>query len=652
MLKRYSVLTRFLAPALVVLLSCILFPALNRFDNKYAQGAPQAINGALYIAKTDQTETPIRYLRDGWRYYSDRLLTPETLTQQGDNYRYISIGAVTNFSMGDTRRSPHGSASYAMTLHLPKEEHTYSIELPEIYSAYRFYVNDRLLLEMGDSTPASYRNQMQCRMVTFQASEKATLLLAVSDFSWIYSGLVYPPALGEPLALNTSRALRVGTNLISATITLMFSILSLYLAIRTKGRRRNTWLFFLLCLAATLFISYSVVHSILSMPIQPWYSIELCSGYLVTLFVVMLHNRICNTGFWAQKTSEIMTVTAALLSLLYGLFAAKLTLPVMRAYSLFVLVLKLLAVLYLLVTAARAVHRSDTKATILLYADIFYACAFLWDRLLPDYEPILGGWFQEWGSLALVVALGIVLWADVAQGYRHSLIYAEEQRQMQRQLAMQVEHLRQMDKKMEESSKLRHDFRHHLRTLMTLSQEKRNDELQNYIRSIAVINENTQMRNLTENVELDALVQYYGSLSQSGGIKFETRLQLPAKLNFPIVELCGLVGNLLENAVEACQRQQEGDRSIFIAGRLLNDQLTFVVDNTFDGKLRASGKGYLSSKRTGFGLGLTSVQETVARHGGVINLYADSKGFHAEVSLPLSTDTISSAYDTFDFGVY
>ncbi|MPN56719.1 hypothetical protein SDC9_204411 [bioreactor metagenome] len=160
------------------------------------------------------------------------------------------------------------------------------------------------------------------------------------------------------------------------------------------------------------------------------------------------------------------------------------------------------------------------------------------------------------------------------------------------------------------------------------------------------------MRNLTENVELDALVQYYGSLSQSGGIKFETRLQLPAKLNFPIVELCGLVGNLLENAVEACQRQQEGDRSIFIAGRLLNDQLTFVVDNTFDGKLRASGKGYLSSKRTGFGLGLTSVQETVARHGGVINLYADSKGFHAEVSLPLSTDTISSAYDTFDFGVY
>ena len=126
------------------------------------------------------------------------------------------------------------------------------------------------------------------------------------------------------------------------------------------------------------------------------------------------------------------------------------------------------------------------------------------------------------------------------------------------------------------------------------------------------------------------------------GIKFEEKLQFPEKLNFPIVELCGLVGNLLENAVEACQRQKDSNnRSIFVAGRLLNDQLTFVVDNTFDGKLRTSGKRYLSSKRTGFGLGLASVQETVTRHGGVINLYSDSKGFHAEVSLPLYNNTIS-----------
>ncbi|MDF2839050.1 MAG: signal transduction histidine kinase regulating citrate/malate metabolism, partial [Evtepia sp.] len=305
------------------------------------------------------------------------------------------------------------------------------------------------------------------------------------------------------------------------------------------------------------------------------------------------------------------------------------------AYSQMVFVAKLLAAVYLLLTAAIAVSRKIEKATILLYADIVYACAFVWDRFLPNYEPILGGWFQEWGSLSLVVATGVVLWYDVAMGYRHSLVYAEEQRQMERQLTMQVEHLRQMNLKVEESSKLRHDFRHHLRTLMTLSEEGRNEELEHYIRGITEINEGIRLGRLTDNIELDALVQYYSNLAQSNGILFRTRLRLPAKLEFPIVDLCGLLGNLLENAVEACQRQHRGDKTIFIAAQLQDRQLEFVIDNSFNGDLRTRGGGYLSSKRSGFGLGISSVLETVERYDGVINLYADSNGFHAELSLPL-----------------
>lgn len=46
----------------------------------------------------------------------------------------------------------------------------------------------------------------------------------------------------------------------------------------------------------------------------------------------------------------------------------------------------------------------------------------------------------------------------------------------------------------------------------------------------------------------------------------------------------------------------------------------------------------MSSKRSGFGLGIPSVLEAVERYGGVINLYADEKGFHAEVSLPIGVE--------------
>lgn len=632
--KKPFVLRRSLVLFLTIVLSSALFLAFYHFDNKYTKAAPQAINGALYISETDWTDTSIRYLRDGWRYYTDRLLTPETLKQQGDNYQYLTIGEKSNFAMGSSHRSPHGSASYAITLYLPQTEHTYTIELPEIFSAYRFYVNDKLKLQMGEPDTEEYQDQTQCRMITFEASDKVTLLLAVSDRSWIYSGLVYPPAFGEPLHLNTTRGVRIGLCLIVVTVTLMLAIFSFYLAIRTR-RRNNIWLFFLLCLATAVFTSYSVVHGILPLSIQPWYTVELVSGYLMTLLVMILHNRICDTKKAARVISGTFAGVVCVLAFLYGLFAAQLTLPVMLAFSNMVFGFKLLAAVYLLFTAAMAVRRNIEKATILLYADIIYACAFVWDRLLPNYEPIFGGWFQEWGSLSLVIATGVVLWYDVAMGYRHSLVYAEEQRQMKRQLTMQVEHLRQMNQKVEESAKLRHDFRHHLRTLMTLAGEGCLEELENYIRGITEINEGMRLGRLTDNIELDALVQYYSNLAQSAGIQFCTRLSLPAVLNFPIVDLCGLLGNLLENAVEACQRQQTGDKTIFIAGRAQDGQLEFVVDNSFRGELKTRGGNFLSSKRSGFGLGVSSVLETVERYGGVINLYADDKGFHAEVSLPL-----------------
>jgi hypothetical protein len=635
--KKPFVFPRSLALLMTIILSSGVFLALYNVDNKYTKAAPQAINGALYVSEGDWTSTPIRYLRDGWRYYGDRLLTPETLRQQGDNYQYLSIGEESNFAMGDSRRSPHGSASYALTLYLPEEVHTYAIELPEIYSAYRFYINDKLKLQMGVPDAENYRNQTQCRVITFEASGKVTLLLAVSDHSWIYSGLVYPPAFGESLNVYTTRGLRFGICLIVVTVTLMLAMLSFYLAIRTR-RRNNIWIFSLLCLTTALFTSYSVVHGILPLAIQPWYTVELFSGYLVTLLVMLLHNRICDAKKYAQMISGAFAGIVCVLALLYGLFTPMLTLNLILAFSNLVFGFKLLTAVYLLFTAAMAIRRNIQKAAILLYADIVYACAFVWDRLLPNYEPIFGGWFQEWGSLSLVIATGVVLWYDVAMGYRHSLVYAEEQRQMKRQLTMQVEHLRQMNQKVEESAKLRHDFRHHLRTLITLAGEGRCEELENYIRGITEINEGTRLGRLTDNIELDALVQYYSNLAQSGGIQFRARLQLPEMLHFPIVDLCGLLGNLLENAVEACQRQKSGDKTIFIAGRAQEGQLEFVVDNSFDGQLKIRGENYLSSKRNGFGLGISSVIETVERYDGVINLYADEKGFHAEVSLPLGIE--------------
>lgn len=69
-------------------------------------------------------------------------------------------------------------------------------------------------------------------------------------------------------------------------------------------------------------------------------------------------------------------------------------------------------------------------------------------------KAILSGWFQEWGSLSLVIATGVVLLYDVAIGYRYSLVYAGTAAdETPAAPPCQVEHLRQMSQKGGESAK-------------------------------------------------------------------------------------------------------------------------------------------------------------------------------------------------------
>lgn len=100
----------------------------------------------------------------------------------------------------------------------------------------------------------TYKARTQTRMATFEASGRADLLLQVSDYSHYYSGIVYAPALGKPLLINETRAMRLTIILICDTIGLMLMLFSFYATIRMK--QRHALLFSLLCFSMCVFTSY------------------------------------------------------------------------------------------------------------------------------------------------------------------------------------------------------------------------------------------------------------------------------------------------------------------------------------------------------------------------------------------------------------
>lgn len=99
---------------------------------------------------------------------------------------------------------------------------------------------------------------------------------------------------------------------------------------------------------------------------------------------------------------------------------------------------------YLLITSFLAFRAGTVRSRALLLANVVYGATFVWDRLLPSYEPVLGGWFTEWGSFVLVLATGYTIWRDIITAYSYNLAFAEEHHQMTRQLAMQTVYAKQI----------------------------------------------------------------------------------------------------------------------------------------------------------------------------------------------------------------
>ena len=95
--------------------------------------------------------------------------------------------------------------------------------------------------------------------------------------------------------------------------------------------------------------------------------------------------------------------------------------------------------------------------------------------------------------------------------------------------------------------------------------------------------------------------------------------------------LCIVFAKLLENAVEACGRIAEGEKCIRLSSRLEHGVLTITMDNSFDGKFAKQKEKFLSSKRSGFGIGISSIQAVAKAHQGDARFEAEGTVFRSSV---------------------
>ena len=110
-------------------------------------------------------------------------------------------------------------------------------------------------------------------------------------------------------------------------------------------------------------------------------------------------------------------------------------------------------------------------------------------------------------------------------------------------------------------------------------------------------------------------------------------IDIPANIAVADVDICSLVGNLLDNAIQGCMTIGENERQISFKADADNGDIFVVMTNSFDGYTKKKNVKYSSTKEKGFGIGLESIKTTVNRYNGYVNFYNDRKNFYTDIML-------------------
>ena len=208
---------------------------------------------------------------------------------------------------------------------------------------------------------------------------------------------------------------------------------------------------------------------------------------------------------------------------------------------------------------------------------------------------------------------------------------AENQR-----LAMQTAQYESLKGRMEETRQARHDLRQHLRLMQAYLDSNNEAALREYLNAYGQsLPADTGIR-YCENTVADTVVRYYAELAQAQGISFTARLELPDELGLPEPDLCVLLGNLLENALDSCKKHLDASPYIHMGGKLMGARmLTILVDNCPADEPKRAKENLISSKRPSVGTGTASVRAIAERYGGEVRFEWKDGVFSASVVLTL-----------------
>lgn len=182
---------------------------------------------------------------------------------------------------------------------------------------------------------------------------------------------------------------------------------------------------------------------------------------------------------------------------------------------------------------------------------------------------------------------------------------------------------------------LKHDLKHHLNTVQNLLEQEKYDEVTDFVGKLNTSSTFGESRQISNNEIVNVIMDSKMKSIYEKGIRLDYKISAPEKILISDVDLSSMLGNALDNAIEAAEKTS----SKYIDMKLRVDMGLFMlqIKNPIEWELTPSGETFLTTKRNAkeHGYGLTSIRDVVNLYNGTMDMVVEDGEFELIVSIPI-----------------
>ncbi len=225
---------------------------------------------------------------------------------------------------------------------------------------------------------------------------------------------------------------------------------------------------------------------------------------------------------------------------------------------------------------------------------------------------------------------------------RYRILLAERQKHF-----VEEQQVKAMKKRLEEAEnfygsirKVRHEMKNHMANIKGLTEAGEYGEIEEYVRRMDETMQELEYKYVTGNAVTDVIINDKCRRAEKAGIRFDADFRYGGEI--PVFDMGIILNNLLDNAIEACEKLETGKGFVRLSLKRKKQFLILYVENSFDGAVPISKgsplppttkQSILPGIITEHGIGLENVRDIAERYFGGVNIKVKGDVFHVTVML-------------------